>query len=170
MNKSEFLKLPMEERRAILEARCTPEIVRYYEVTCPDCGRYYAGHATGGQDICTCHGGAKRLTADEIEALKEIARIVAYPKRGTDEEQVSIFDVADLIQRRFKLEDLQSVRGIVVTSLRDRAALRYYEPVRNREGELCGLCDGTHEHSHPQLQCAKCSTVGLARNMEGHVC
>lgn len=24
-------------------------------VTCPRCGNYYAGHATGAGDICTCH-------------------------------------------------------------------------------------------------------------------
>lgn len=26
-----------------------------HEVTCPKCGNYYGGHATGGQDICDCH-------------------------------------------------------------------------------------------------------------------
>jgi hypothetical protein len=33
---------------------CTPEIIKHYEVTCPECGNYYAGHATGGLDICDC--------------------------------------------------------------------------------------------------------------------
>jgi len=55
MTKAEFLKLPMDDRRAILEECCTPEIVKHYEVTCPECGNYYGGHATGGHDICDCH-------------------------------------------------------------------------------------------------------------------
>lgn len=53
--RSEFLKLPMEERRKLLEECCTPEMVRHYEVTCPECGNYYGGHATGAADICDCH-------------------------------------------------------------------------------------------------------------------
>lgn len=51
----ELLKLPMEERRKIMAECCTPEIVKHYEVTCPECGNYYGGHATGGHDICTCY-------------------------------------------------------------------------------------------------------------------
>lgn len=40
MTKKEFLKLPMDERRAILEECCTPEIVAHY-----------GGLATGGHAI-----------------------------------------------------------------------------------------------------------------------
>lgn len=55
MTRAEFLKQPMQTRRKLLEECCTPEMVRHYEVTCPECGNYYGGHATGGQDICDCH-------------------------------------------------------------------------------------------------------------------
>lgn len=40
----------------------------------------------------------------------------------------------------------------------------------NREGDLCGLCDGTNEHVHPQLVCLRCGVVGLDENMRDHVC
>lgn len=45
----------MQQRRKLLKEHCTPEIVRHYEVTCPECGNYYPGHATGGFDVCDCH-------------------------------------------------------------------------------------------------------------------
>lgn len=43
-------------------------------------------------------------------------------------------------------------------------------PEENEEGSLCGLCDGTHEHSHPMSKCVKCRAMGLAENMAKHVC
>jgi len=46
--------LPIPVQRKIMESQCNPAIVKHYEVTCPECGNYYPGHATGGQDICTC--------------------------------------------------------------------------------------------------------------------
>jgi hypothetical protein len=55
LTRAEFLALPVEKQREILEMQCTPEIIHHYEVTCPECGLYYGGHATGGQDICDCH-------------------------------------------------------------------------------------------------------------------
>lgn len=40
----------------------------------------------------------------------------------------------------------------------------------NPEGTLCGLCDSTGEHVHPQLVCLRCGVVGLSENMRAHVC
>lgn len=48
-------------KREVLEKQCTPEIIKHYEVTCPECGLYYPGHATGGNDICTCPVARKEL-------------------------------------------------------------------------------------------------------------
>lgn len=48
MNTKDLLKLPIEARREEMERQCTPEIIHHYEVTCPECGLYYGGHATGG--------------------------------------------------------------------------------------------------------------------------
>lgn len=55
-----FLQLSIKDRRKLLKQCCTPELVQHYEVTCPECGNYYAGHATGAGDICTCESGAKK--------------------------------------------------------------------------------------------------------------
>jgi hypothetical protein len=44
-----------------------------------------------------------------------------------------------------------------------------WEPLRNEEGHLCGLCDGTYAHEHPMLRCAICGETGLAENMPGHL-
>lgn len=38
------------------------------------------------------------------------------------------------------------------------------KPMRNPQGALCGLCDGTEKHEHPQVQCAACGKVGLEEN------
>jgi hypothetical protein len=41
----------------------------------------------------------------------------------------------------------------------------------NKAGDLCGLCDGTHAHTHPRHKCTKCGEIGLSENMVGkHVC
>lgn len=63
MTRADFLKLPMRKRRKLLQEHCTPEMVHHYEVTCPECGNYYGGHATGGDDVCDCHT-AKMLNSD----------------------------------------------------------------------------------------------------------
>jgi hypothetical protein len=42
--------------------------------------------------------------------------------------------------------------------------------MENRAPSMCGLCDGTYDHVHPQLVCLRCGVVGLAENMRGHVC
>ena len=39
------------------------------------------------------------------------------------------------------------------------------EPMRWSAGGLCGLCDSSHEHEHPQKRCARCGAIGLAENM-----
>ena len=49
----------MNERAAEYKARealrrGSKKVVIVREVTCPECGEYYPGHATGGADICTC--------------------------------------------------------------------------------------------------------------------
>jgi len=42
----------------------------------------------------------------DILQMAEMLRIAAYPKRGTDEESMDEFDVAEMIQANFTLEDL----------------------------------------------------------------
>lgn len=43
-------------------------------------------------------------------------------------------------------------------------------PMRNEAGTLCGLCDSTTLHEHPQLRCDACGETGLAENMREHGC
>jgi len=72
MTKAAFLKLPIKERRAILQDQCTPEIVHHYEVTCPECGLYYPGHATGGIDICTCPAKNGKTPKDRKQKIETV--------------------------------------------------------------------------------------------------
>jgi len=44
------------------------------------------------------------------------------------------------------------------------------EPYTNRQGDLCGICDGTHGHEHPMSKCLICGATGLAENIAKHVC
>lgn len=41
-----------------------------------------------------------------IERLKDLLRLIGYPKRGTDEENIDIYDAAKLIQDNFTVEEL----------------------------------------------------------------
>jgi hypothetical protein len=40
------------------------------------------------------------------ERFKDLLRRIAYPRRGTDEEKMDIFDAAKLIQSNFTAEEL----------------------------------------------------------------
>jgi len=42
----------------------------------------------------------------DILAMAEILRIAAYPRRGTQEENLTIFELAEMIQAKFKYDDL----------------------------------------------------------------
>lgn len=44
------------------------------------------------------------------------------------------------------------------------------DPFKNKEGELCGLCDGRHAHEHPRVKCSLCGEEGLVENMAKHSC
>jgi len=43
----------------------------------------------------------------DILKMALILRIAAYPRRGTDEETLTVFDIAEMIQNKFSLDDLQ---------------------------------------------------------------
>lgn len=47
------------------------------------------------------------MDPESMEDMKAILRAIAYPKRGTNEEIMEIFDAASMIQKRFTLEELQ---------------------------------------------------------------
>jgi hypothetical protein len=40
------------------------------------------------------------------ERVKDLLRQIAYPRRGTDEEKMDIFDAAKLIQSNFTVDEL----------------------------------------------------------------
>lgn len=40
------------------------------------------------------------------DRLKDLLRQIAYPRRGTDEEKMDIFDASKLIQSNFSCDDL----------------------------------------------------------------
>lgn len=41
------------------------------------------------------------------EQMAEVLRVAAYPRRGTDEEEMTVFEIIEMIQANFKLEDLE---------------------------------------------------------------
>lgn len=43
-------------------------------------------------------------------------------------------------------------------------------PMKNGEGSLCGLCDGTYQHEHQRVRCPKCGAEGLAENWPFRKC
>lgn len=51
------------------------------------------------------------IAADKAEALnarfKDLLRQIAYPRRGTEEESMDIFDAAQLIQANFTADELR---------------------------------------------------------------
>lgn len=49
------------------------------------------------------------LNAERIKSSRyaDLLRQIGYPKRGTDEEKMDIFDAARLIQSNFSVEDLE---------------------------------------------------------------
>ena len=48
-------------------------------------------------------------TFEKMKAMKNILRMIAYPKRGTEEQELDIFKLAELIQKVYSLEDLESL-------------------------------------------------------------
>lgn len=50
-----------------------------------------------------------KKTEAKLAKMKEILRVIAYPRRGTEEESMFVFvqDVADHIQSNFGLDDLE---------------------------------------------------------------
>ena len=54
--------------------------------------------------------------------------------------------------------------------LDDRPYAKVIAPTRNREGDLCMLCDGTRKHEHPEVQCSRCGKTGLQENWPFNCC
>ena len=48
------------------------------------------------------------MTEIQITKMREPLRKIAYPRRGTDEQQLDIFQAAEVIQAEFTLEDLEA--------------------------------------------------------------
>jgi hypothetical protein len=44
---------------------------------------------------------------NELERMKDVLRQIGYPKRGTDEENMDIYDAASLIQSNFNIQELE---------------------------------------------------------------
>lgn len=80
MKAEEILKLQLEERRREMERQCTPQIIHHYEVTCPDCGLYVPGHATGGLDICTCEWRYKERPSNIMRFSELKSELEKLPK------------------------------------------------------------------------------------------
>lgn len=50
---------------------------------------------------------ATSKNSDRIESMREMLRKIAYPRRGTEEEHMDVYDVSQMIQKTFSLEDLE---------------------------------------------------------------
>lgn len=91
----------------------------------------------------------KKLGEIERQRLEELAKVQSHDERDAVAEKHS--DAARAAGNT----------GLILIDV---------EPVKNAEGELCGLCDGTHEHEHAQSKCQACGVVGLTENMPMHRC
>lgn len=49
-----------------------------------------------------------REAADEIERLRELLRMAAYPRRGTAEESMTLQEFADIVQSAYTIEQLDA--------------------------------------------------------------
>ena len=47
-------------------------------------------------------------TLEETKRLKNFLRIIAYPRRGTEEESVDLYAIAELIQKSYTLDQLET--------------------------------------------------------------
>lgn len=74
-----------------------------------DKGLYFGdGHITRATDaeiITFAKEITQQITANN-ERFKALLRQIGYPKRGTDEENMDIYDAAKLIQSNFSVDDL----------------------------------------------------------------
>lgn len=56
--------------------------------------------------LCSKDREIEVLTAENT-ALKKLLHVIAYPRRGTEEEQMDIFQAASLIQAAYTSEELE---------------------------------------------------------------
>lgn len=72
-------------------------------------------HRGGSVTIVAANGATVATVADiaradvivrAVNALT-ILRVIAYPRRGTDEERLDALDMAELVQRAFTIDDLR---------------------------------------------------------------
>lgn len=56
--------------------------------------------------MCTPGAGGSYVCTSCIESMRDMLRKIAYPRRGTDEEKVNIYDAAVMVQVKFSLDQL----------------------------------------------------------------
>ncbi len=127
--------------------------------------------------------GARRSPAAELlETLNKrelvliqavLQNIMRSPVQRWYEQLHDLNDSAEVMLRKDEpsrsLEEVLSANK-AVSPTGEKPTLVKGEPFENAQGELCGLCDGTHAHEHPQLKCRLCGEQGLVENMVTHVC
>lgn len=56
--------------------------------------------------VCNVRRKEDKDVRELTARYRDLLRQIAYPRRGTDEERMDIFDIAKLIQANFSLDDL----------------------------------------------------------------
>lgn len=59
---------------------------------------------------CSIHNGESAAPCDceaGIGKMRELLRVIAYPRRGTNEENMDIYAASEMIQKVFSSSDLQ---------------------------------------------------------------
>ena len=57
--------------------------------------------------ICTPNAEGTYICNQCMSEMKHLLRVIGYPRRGTREEELTIFDVSDIIQAKWPLAKLQ---------------------------------------------------------------
>ena len=60
--------------------------------------------------MCTPDAQGSYICNDCIKIMKSILRKIAYPRRGTNEQDIDIYEAAMIIQAKFSLDRFDDVK------------------------------------------------------------
>jgi hypothetical protein len=109
-----------------------------------------------------------------LECHKEIVKVL----KAKDDEHKPVWGRCSLNEETAKeaaaiLEEERCSKTPIEDKFNEKMGKPYAIRIaehRNRKGSLCGLCDGTHYHTHAQVRCSRCCKEGLEENWPFNCC
>lgn len=156
--------------------RCEELKPHHLSLSCPHCGR--ALERTSDLPTPDANRDLILIPRAELEELvgalekasSRLASVCADAPIYGDPRHTYCRDASLTIETAAKFRAKYLGGDGELPSIQGLANFIWTSPLRNNNGALCGLCDGTDAHEHPQLQCAQCGVVGLSENMPRHKC